>query len=108
MIETPIPVYRLNETEVAYQRAAEIAIQKVREAGVPMVVKCTPNGMVYLDSIHNGTSPKLTIAVIDMTRRDRPAYREHHLERDLRDHAIANGIDTGHRYGRYRGNGEKA
>ena len=103
MIETPIPVYRLNETEVAYQRAAEIAIQRVREAGVPMVVKCTPNGMVYLDSIHNGSSPKLTIVTIDPRPSNRPAYREDHLEQDLRDHATRNGIDSGVRYGRFRG-----
>ena len=109
MTETPIKILRLGETEVAYERAAEMVMRTVREANIPMVVKCTPNGMVYLDSIHNGTSPKLTVAVIDPRPvKDRPAYREHHLEDDLRTHAKREGIDTGHRWGRWSGRNVQA
>jgi hypothetical protein len=101
VIATPVAIHRLNETECAYERAAEKAFAVIREAGVPLAVKCTPNGMVYIDSIHNGSSPKLLIAIVDPTPVDRPAYREHHLEEDLREHAIKNRIDSGQRPGRW-------
>lgn len=104
MIATPVAVGRIDDSEVCYERAAEKAIKLIREAGEPMVVKCSPRGTVYLDSIHNGTDPRLTIVVIDPAPSGkRPAYREYMLEEEIKRHAQAHGMDTGVRRGNYRG-----
>lgn len=103
MIATPVAVGRINDSEVAYERAAEKAMKLIRDAGETMVVKCTPRGVVYVDSIHNGTDPRLTIVVIDPVPGNRPPYREHMLEDAIKMHAIEHGLDSGIRRGNYKG-----
>lgn len=104
MITTPVKICRIEDTELCYQRAAERCLSVIREAGEPMVVKCSPSGMIYVDSIHNGTDPRLTIIVVDTNKKDRrPMIREHNLEEEIRAHAQAAGFDTGVRRGRFKG-----
>lgn len=91
MIKSPIPVLRIENTRASIERAADRCMLFAMALKKPVTVKCTPSGAIYLDDPSRDSVPELIVATIDTTDKRR-AYRAHHLEEDIIEHALAAGV----------------
>ncbi len=85
MINAPVAIGRIDNTRPSYEKVADLTFRKINELKTAVAVKCTPNGMVYLEDASKTSVPQLLVVVIDPNGQVR--YREHHLELDLMRHA---------------------